>query len=346
MHYLPNKKFLLIAVIILLIVGGGFFILKNYGSGKPRQIAKQQLSSASESVVAQEIDKDSDNDGLKDWEEALWKTDQNNPDTDKDGAPDGQEIKENRNPLVAGNGKTDKLESPKPGKSPAEQAIQLPSTLTETFGQAFFSEYMRLKQASNGELSKTEKTKLVNSLMSGLNSFNKKTSDYLESDIKIAPADDEKIIKEYGNNLALLIKKYFDPLPETEMTIFAKALQQSEGGAKKSDLTNLEPITGAYRNTAKEMISLTVPTSFADSHLKLANYFNSIANEINEMQKFFKDPMQAMLAFKQYQANAEEAYLVLLKLSAYFSKNKIVFEKNEPAEFFKIYVTSAMAQTK
>lgn len=286
-------------------------ILKNQKK-EQKQPIKQEIS-VSESVVAEEIDKDSDNDGLKDWEESLWGTDPNNPDTDKDGAPDGQEVKENRNPLLAGDGKTDKIENLKPKKSPPdqEQTMQLPSTLTEAFGQEFFSEYMRLKQGSGEKLGEDDKTGLVNYLMSALNNFQNKTSDYSKSDIKIASADDENSIKEYNNNLTLIIKKYFDPLPKTElMAIFAKALEEN----KENELNKLEPTANAFRNTAREIVSLSAPPSLADSHLKLANYFNNIAQEINGMQKFFKDPMQALLALKQYQTDSEQTYSILQSL--------------------------------
>ncbi len=338
----PSKKFIFAVLIgLIIIIAAGFLI---FTPAKKQETAKQELQ-INKLVISQEIAKDSDNDGLPDWEEALWRTNPNNPDTDKDGVPDGQEIKENRNPLLAGNGKTDKIQSPNPEKSAvtaATQEMQLPSTLTKAFGQEFFSEYLRLKQGSDGELSEYDKAELVNSMMSGLNNFEIKTNDYLESDIKIAPTNDEKTIKEYGNNLALIIKKYFDSLPETEMTIFARALQEE----KKDELNKLEPIASAYRNTAKEIVALPTPSGFAKSHLKLANYFNNIAQEIGEMQRFFTDPMQATLTFRQYQTNAEEAYLVLLKLSTYFAENKVIFEENEPAEFFKIYVAAAIAQTK
>ncbi|MFH1129447.1 MAG: thrombospondin type 3 repeat-containing protein [Patescibacteria group bacterium] len=43
---------------------------------------------------------DTDNDGLKDWEEDLYKTDRLNPDTDNDGYLDGEEINSGHNPLI------------------------------------------------------------------------------------------------------------------------------------------------------------------------------------------------------------------------------------------------------
>ena len=45
---------------------------------------------------------DSDHDGLRDWEEVLWKTDSKIADTDGDGTNDGDEVKAGRNPLIAG----------------------------------------------------------------------------------------------------------------------------------------------------------------------------------------------------------------------------------------------------
>lgn len=42
---------------------------------------------------------DTDNDGLKKWQENLWHTDPNNPDSDGDGTNDGVEVANNRDPL-------------------------------------------------------------------------------------------------------------------------------------------------------------------------------------------------------------------------------------------------------
>ena len=143
--YLPSKKFIFAVLISLIIVTAGFLI---FTSVKKQETAKQEPQ-INKPAISQEIAKDSDNDGLPNWEETLWRTDPNNPDTDKDGIPDGQEVKESRNPLLAGNGKTDKIENSRPEKSAAEQTIQPPSTLTEALAQNFFSDFLSAKETAN-----------------------------------------------------------------------------------------------------------------------------------------------------------------------------------------------------
>jgi hypothetical protein len=326
--YLPSKKFILISAICLLVIGGGFLIFQSEKGQKSVKIPSGY--SGTNQIMATEIDKDSDNDGLKDWEEALWKTDPSNPDTDGDNTPDGQEIKENRNPLLAG--ENDKLENPKLGK--AETSVNEPSSLTDVFSQQFFSNYLSLKEQGGGQISEQDKQELVTSFLEATNSLGQSPKEfYAKSDLKIDSEETKESVKEYGNNLAVIIKKYFDPIPETEMTI----LQKSLGNGNEAGLKNLEQIAAAYRNSAKEIILLETPASFADSHLNLANYFYNISQEISAMQKTFEDPMRALLAFKQYQKDSSNAYQILRSINDYFLNKKVVFENNEPGGFFKVY---------
>ena len=99
--YLPNKKILFLIVFILLIFAGWFYF-SDYKNKQTQYIAEQEKSPL---VVAldttSKLDADSDSDGLKDWEELLWKTDPSKTDTDGDGTNDNEEISLNRNPLKA-----------------------------------------------------------------------------------------------------------------------------------------------------------------------------------------------------------------------------------------------------
>ncbi len=51
------------------------------------------------------IAQDSDEDGLSDDMEILYKTDKNNPDTDGDGYTDGEEVKNGYDPALPGDAK-------------------------------------------------------------------------------------------------------------------------------------------------------------------------------------------------------------------------------------------------
>jgi len=93
-------KFPLISIIVgIIIIGGGMVFVWKYSHkdsllGKTTKISQEQL-------------KDSDNDGLKDWEEELYHTDPYNADTDNDGFLDGEEVATGTNPRVKAPG--DKL---------------------------------------------------------------------------------------------------------------------------------------------------------------------------------------------------------------------------------------------
>ena len=67
----------------------------------PVEEGSNTVESTSEKITV-DYDKDSDSDSLKDWEEALWKTDPEVADTDKDGTSDGEEVKVGRDPRVGG----------------------------------------------------------------------------------------------------------------------------------------------------------------------------------------------------------------------------------------------------
>ena len=166
MAYLPNKKILFLLFFILLIFVGWFYF-SDYKNKQAEYVAYKEKSPL---VVAMDqtsqLDKDSDGDGLKDWEELLWKTDSNKADTDGDGTNDNEEITLNRNPLKAG--PNDKI-SDKEDLVAQEKAVSdsKQNTLTAAYARKFLTEYMTLKQ-QKGELTDEDKQNLVKSFMDNM----------------------------------------------------------------------------------------------------------------------------------------------------------------------------------
>lgn len=84
----------MILFFLVLITVGTFFVLSF--SNKSIDFPEKMTSKAPDVSNDNDLSFDSDNDGLRDWEEALWKTDPKNPDSDGDNILDGAEAKNNR----------------------------------------------------------------------------------------------------------------------------------------------------------------------------------------------------------------------------------------------------------
>ena len=92
----PSKKLVLIFVGSVFIVIGFAYATFNLTRKETYVATTLEATTTNSALLA----KDGDSDGLKDWEEQLWKTDPYNPDTDGDGLNDGEEVLQfNSNPL-------------------------------------------------------------------------------------------------------------------------------------------------------------------------------------------------------------------------------------------------------
>lgn len=305
-------------MIILLAIGGYFVFLKEKPTYKKALHSTPQISA----VYNKNPEKDTDNDGLKDWEEILWKTDINNPDTDGDGTNDGDEIDQNRDPLKKG---PDDILSPT-DKTDLEN--RKPETLTNIVSQQILGEVLKNKQTNT-----LDTNQLANSVVEMLDDFSETPDVYNLSDLNISPENDTDEIKKYGNELGLIIKKHFDPIAESELTVLAKAAQAQN----ESEIKELEKIALAYKNVSEEVLELKVPSNLTENHLAIVNSFSKISDEINKMKKGFVDPMMVLIGLKQYQTTSETAHGALKNMNSYFSDKNITFENKEITQLFAFY---------
>jgi len=130
-----GKKLNLLVAILILIIGifiGGFLVLKSKtGKANIAQSLTELFGTNSQSSQTNEKNKDSDNDGLTDWQEEIYKTDPNNPDTDGDGYLDGEEVLSGYDPLKPGpdDKLSEKAISPRP--SPGSLGVNLTQELAK-----------------------------------------------------------------------------------------------------------------------------------------------------------------------------------------------------------------------
>ena len=281
------------------------------------------------SIFSGDGQNDSDNDGLPDWQESLWRTDKNNPDTDGDGTKDGEEIKQSRDPLKKG--PDDKIS---PSALTADSEIG--NSMTENFGVKIFSDYMSAKGSFDAMLSQSEKNNLTDSWMSDLSSFQEKEktgSVYKIGDIIISQDNSAVAIKKYGNEMGTIINKYLKPIPvsEHEISVFQSSLENEN----EAELQKLSGRIDAYSGIMKEGLLLEVPESIALLHLSLINGFVGVADGLKKMKIIFNDPIAGMAGFDQYRESSLTFSTAINDLNNFFESKKIFFDKKENGYVFK-----------
>jgi len=302
--YLPNKKIFFLLVFILLIFAGWFYF-SGSKNGQAKDVAEQEKSPLIAAVEqTSQLDKDSDGDGLKDWEELLWKTDQNKADTDGDGTSDGEEINLDRDPLKAG--PNDKI-SDKEDLVAQEKAIadSKQNTMTTVYARRFMEAYLTLKNQKR-ELTDSDKDGLVKSLM-----------DNIKSDIKIKDSYDISNIKIIGGQKANLekyareIKKILvdeKPIKENVVIVFNRLLEnlndKKNADTYESDAKKILDNGEAYKQGVTKLVSVEAPDILAGYHLALINNLNGMQEAVMAMFVVASDPMKGLAGFELYRQKA------------------------------------------
>lgn len=296
---LPSKNFITIVFAALVILFVGWFGVRLWRTapGYQQPAGSQKLAAGSFLQAYNDADRDSDNDGLKDWEEILWKTDPNKADTDGDGTPDAEEIKQNRNPLVAG--PNDEL---KKTEEKSKTATTTTRTLTDKISEEFAVQYLTAAGTAEGALDIFQKKSIAESLIESLSRDALLYKDrFSSSDIRVAQSASQDSIKNYLNTTGDFLNKTFADLGEPEISIVDRALSAE----KYEDLKKLDAYIAAYQKTVEFLKKQSVPENYASLHLELMNIMQNAAVADSFMRVTDKDPARGLMGLSLYVKQAE-----------------------------------------
>jgi hypothetical protein len=288
----------------LLIGAGGFWLFKN----KKTEIKPPlQKGESFISGLFQKNQNDSDNDGLQDWKEVLWKTDKNNPDTDGDGTLDGEEIKLNRDPRKPG--PDDKLSEIKT-MAGLENGNEW--TMTDALTRDFFANFLALQQSGN--LTPENKEKLTDFFLAGI-AQEKLTDKYKLSDLKIINDNNNAALKNYGNEVAEIINKYQAMGNESEATIIKRAIKNED----ESELQKLVLTIQLYQDVSRDLLTVKTPRNLSNDHLVLINSTYNLSQALTNIKGIFKDPIAGIIGINQYQKEFLRTNQALLNINKQIS---------------------------
>lgn len=323
--FLPSKKFLSILGSIILAVGIIWLTYFLIGESKQRKIKSEaeqaELLNIKKANAEKFLALDTDGDGLKDWEEALWKTDPEQKDTDKDGTTDGEEVVANRDPAKKGPGDEIDPQLIAENKKADEDFAKL--SPTDQFARVFFSQYIDAKSSSEqNTLTSGEKQAVLDNMITSISKYD--TPKYKITDL-VSTDETPASIRKYGNDFGKIILENFSTHAGNELLYISQAIAGGDG----SPLKSLDPVIAEYDKTINLLVKVPTPIGILGHQTAIINSLESMRSSTIGMKQIYSDSLTAVIALEQYQNSATQLIESLGAVQAYFKSKGVEFSTNE-----------------
>lgn len=295
------KRIILIAFAVVFLVL--LFFIKNTSVFKNDGGTSDGLA-YSNALVEDLVNKDSDQDGIEDWEEGLWGLDPAKKETTP-GIPDSTAVAKLKISQEWGD---DEFSGGQGGAS--EENL----TETDKFSRELFATVAALNE--NGSMDANTAEQISASLYEHLrNPAPAKT--YVMAELNIAKDDSQVAVKSYASALNNLFGNYkFDKSVVDVMDKFIV----DENNVDSSVLVELDPIINQTQKIIGSIVGLSVPPSLSPLHLDLLNALEKIAENLNNMKLYDTDTILALSSISQYEDNVALAQTAVQSLASGISR--------------------------
>jgi len=335
MHkYLPSKRFAYI-ILALLIALGIISLFSWLGKAKPTtKLSNLEVKSKVQEFMAL----DTDNDGMKDWEEALYKTDPKNPDTDGDGTSDGVEVNANRDPLKPNTAKVGAVPNDKiPDQVIAAQkkAVDDYNSLSDTdkVARMLFSQFLATKKVGQ-TLTEADMANIIQNTLTEMPTISFKQ--YSLADIKTTPGNDINAVKQYGNDIAKIIitdllgekivsnDPDFYGFAQVSNYIILLDTAPTETQIKQATVA-FDPIIVKYQILINNLLKVPAPNTLAKEHLTLINAFELISDNLSKFKNSNNNVIITAPLLQNYLSNIDNIFTTLTNTTKIFNDGHINF---------------------
>jgi hypothetical protein len=275
MTYLPSKKFIKIFGFTVLGLGAATALVLSLNTNKT-EVENPVLVAVNEANSIFEVD--SDDDGIADWEEALWGTSPYNSDTDGDGQSDFVYIEAQ---------KIAKAESS--GISVDEDDNETEALAKQIFATTVAYQEKGLSSAQAfQELSQTLGSRL------------EQTADlpdiYNTQDVTI---DNTKGLRDYYIEIFNLMLPYQDEIG-SELAIVSGSQNNTQKVAALRDLVTV------YQTLESETRSVSVPSAVVQYHVTLLNSYFHLRTAALNLSELDGNPVIGVVGLQQYNTAIDE----------------------------------------
>lgn len=324
---IARKPKYLVPVLLLAFAGGGLVLFGTRQDADRRVRQDSQVQNTRDRVADSGNTADSDQDGLKDWEEAIWHTDPEKSDSDGDGMTDGQEVAENRNPLKPGSNDffLDPAELGAIRGAPGIEAGNLTFSFTKNLVGSGLLEAL----SSGTQISKES---LVSRLALDRN-FDPSillapAATVRPGDLPLDPRGGNEAVRAYANRLFSSYARNLSRFSSgDDLDLFVLAFRDG----KREKLAGLDAIAASLRTVVTEMRPVPTPQGYRDLMAKTLNTVLQIARAVEILAATERDPLASLVILEKRIRLSEEFSGHRRALLAQLKADGVSFAPNDPA---------------
>jgi len=256
------------------------------------------VQASTEAALLQEVAaRDSNGDGLPDWEKSLYGIPLDSTTTDYFhlGMTDGEAVARG---LIVPKAIADvpaatSTVAPPPPNVPRAAAS---GTLTDTFAKNFITLYLAAVQANNGApLSQTQMSDIENQSLTALSASIVPAPDFKSASNLTVSGTGPAALTSFAVAAENVMRTQGVQLPKSELQYLQAALS-----GDTSALGDISKLATAYRNVAAGLAALPVPQELAGTDLSLINAMARVGEAASDFARLNTDPLATMLALEQY----------------------------------------------
>lgn len=339
-----NWRVLVATTGAVILVGGSYWISHSVGT-------PPQAQASEETALLQQIaTKDSNGDGVPDWEKQLYGIPLNATTTDYFhlGMTDAQAIAKG---LIVPKAVADlpAATSTSAVAAPLVDSSLPPApaagTLTDAFAKSFFTLYLAAKQQNGGaNLTQVQTQQIAQQAMAQFAAGISAAPDFKTLQDLATASNTADALRAYATAAGTVFATNTANASTSEIVYLRQAVQDPANDAVP--LAHIASIAKLYRQTAVGLATLPVPTSLAPYDLAIINAFARLSGILSDFTKVDTDPMAAMLAIQQYPAAIQQLGDGLIGINKVYITANVSFPQGDPgAAFVNIIPSIAASQS-
>lgn len=326
-YFIQHWQISVSILISLLLVSSAYVIARDI---EAPQVAQASMETELLKAIAS---KDTDADGLPDWEETMYGTDPRATDSFTLGMTDGEAVARG---LIVPKAITDdsSFKVSQDGSvivDPSLPPAPADGTLTAQFAQNFFTLFMAAKEANGGgDLSESQMNDVANQTMSLLTSSIKPAPDYKAmKDLQVTGSGVDAM-KAFAIQAEAILLKNTNEATTTDINYLKRAIIDGDESAYGYILS----IAKGYRGSAAGLAAVPVPKELAQDSLLLINTMMRMSQLDVDFTKADSDPLAAILALQQYQTVATALGKAFINIGKIYAEAGIALPAGAPGALF------------